>query len=220
MGGIFLHCICFHSLPIPVIIGAVPKLREIELRISRLEEELHLFQRISRLMVREVPLQQVLQSIVALLVEYLQCDSCIIYLTDGSKLVLCASNTAPSSAIGQVRLSLEEGLTGWVARNRRLVAISRDAFNDPRFKAFSELEADTYEAFLSAPVIARNRVVGVINVQHRQPHSYTGDEMELLTTVGEQVGCLLLLARLDREALDRTISIEQILSGGVLAGTV
>ena len=171
-------------------------------------------------MVREASLQHVLQSIVALLVEYLQCDSCIIYLTDGSKLVLCASNTAPSSAIGKVRLSLEEGLTGWVARNRRLVAISRDAFNDPRFKAFSELEADTYEAFLSAPVIARNRVVGVINVQHRQPHSYTGDEMELLTTVGEQVGCLLLLARLDREALERTVSIEQILSGGVLAGTV
>lgn len=215
-----MHCSCFHSILIPVIIGAVPKLRDFELRISRLEEELHLFQRISRLMVREASLQQVLQSIVALLVEYLQCDSCIIYLTDGSKLVLCASNTAPSSAIGQVRLSLEEGLTGWVARNRRLVAISRDAFNDPRFKAFSELEADTYEAFLSAPVIARNRVVGVINVQHRQPHSYTGDEMELLTTVGEQVGCLLLLARLDREALERTISIEQILSGGVLAGTV
>lgn len=198
----------------------MPKLRDLELRISRLEEELHLFQRISRLMVREASLQQVLQSIVALLVEYLQCDSCIIYLTDGSRLVLCASNTAPASSIGRVRLSLEEGLTGWVARNRRLVALSRDAFNDPRFKSFSELEADTYEAFLSAPVIARNRVVGVLNVQHRQPHSYSGEEMELLTTVGEQVGCLLLLARLDRDALERTLSIEQILSGGVLAGTV
>jgi len=203
-----------------VIIRLVPKLRDLELRLSRLEEELHLFQRISRLMVRESTLQQVLQSIVALLVEYLECDSCIIYLTDRSQLVLCASNAAPASAIGRVCLSMEEGLTGWVARNRRLVALSRDAFHDPRFKAFSELEADTYEAFLSAPVIARNRVVGVINVQHRQPHSYTGEEMELLTTVGEQVGCLLLLARLDRDALDRTLSIEQILSGGVLAGSV
>jgi len=175
-----------------VIIRLVPKLRDLELRLSRLEEELHLFQRISRLMVRESTLQQVLQSIVALLVEYLECDSCIIYLTDRSQLVLCASNAAPASAIGRVCLSMEEGLTGWVARNRRLVALSRDAF----------------------------RVVGVINVQHRQPHSYTGEEMELLTTVGEQVGCLLLLARLDRDALDRTLSIEQILSGGVLAGSV
>ena len=197
----------------------MPKFRDLELRLSRLEGELHLFQRISRLMVREATLKQVLQSIVALLVEYMACDSCIIYLTDGPQLVLCASNAAPATAVGRVRLSLEEGLTGWVARNRRLVALSRDAFNDPRFKAFSELEADTYEAFLSAPVIARNRVVGVLNVQHRQPHSYTGDEMELLTTVGEQVGCLLLLARLDRDALERTLSIDQILAGGVLAGS-
>jgi len=197
----------------------VPKIRDLELRLSRLEDELHLFQRISRLMVREASLKQVLQSIVALLVEYMGCDSCIIYLADGPQLVLCASNTAPASAVGRVRLSMEEGLTGWVARNRRLVALSRDAFNDPRFKAFSELEADTYEAFLSAPVIARNRVVGVLNVQHREPHSYTGDEMELLTTVGEQIGCLLLLARIDRDALERTLSIDQLLAGGVLAGS-
>lgn len=197
----------------------MPKIRDLELRLSRLEDELHLFQRISRLMVREASLKQVLQSIVALLVEYMGCDSCIIYLADGPQLVLCASNTAPASAVGRVRLSMEEGLTGWVARNRRLVALSRDAFNDPRFKAFSELEADTYEAFLSAPVIARNRVVGVLNVQHREPHSYTGDEMELLTTVGEQIGCLLLLARIDRDALERTLSIDQLLAGGVLAGS-
>ena len=45
------------------------------------------------------------------------------------------------------------------------------AFKDPRFKFFGDLPEDTFEAFLSAPVIARNRVVGVINVQHRQPHA-------------------------------------------------
>ena len=200
--------------------GTVSKVRELELRLSRIEEELHLFQKISRLMVREVPLQQELNSIVALLVEHLECDSCIIYLTDGDDLVLSASNTAPLSAVGRVRLSTQEGLTGWVARNRRLVALSREAYRDTRFKTFAELEADSYEAFLSAPIIARNRVVGVINVQHRDVHSYTGDEMELLTTVGEQIGCLLLLARVDRDALEKPVSVEEMLSAGVLAGSV
>ena len=37
----------------------------------------------------------------------------------------------------------------------------------PSIKYFSDLPEDTFEAFLSAPVISRNRVVGVINVQHR-----------------------------------------------------
>ncbi|MBM3753757.1 MAG: GAF domain-containing protein [Acidobacteria bacterium] len=196
------------------------KVRELELRLSRIEEELHLFQKISRLMVREVPLQQELSSIVTLLVEHLECDSCIIYLTDGGDLVLSASNTAPPSAVGRVRLSTQEGLTGWVARNRRLIALSREAYRDSRFKSFPELEADSYEAFLSAPIIARNRVVGVINVQHRDVHSYSGDEMELLTTVGEQIGCLLLLARVDRDALEKPVSVEDMLSAGLLAGSV
>ena len=75
-----------------------------------------------------------------------------------------------------------------MARERRLLAISREAYKDPRFKNFGELPEDTFEAFLSAPVIARNRVVGVINVQHRMPHQHTGSEMEVLTTVGEQIG--------------------------------
>jgi uroporphyrinogen-III synthase len=197
---------------------AVSKVRDLELRLSRLEEELHLFQRISRLMVREASLRQELRSIVSLLVEHLVCDSCMVYLMDGQQLVLCASNNAPASAIGKVRLTMHEGLTGWVASNRRLVAISREAYNDPRFKAFSELEADTYEAFLSAPVIARNRVVGVINVQHRDPHSYSGAEMELLTTVGEQVGCLLLLARIDTKALELQPPFEQLMSEAELVG--
>ena len=99
--------------------------------------------------------------------------------------------------MGKVRLKLGEGLTGWVARERRLLSISREAYTDPRFKLFTDLPEDTYEAFLSAPVIVRNRVAGVINVQHREPHFHTGGEMELLTTVGEQVGCLAALAVVD-----------------------
>ena len=94
-------------------------------------------------------------------------------LLDGEDLVLCASNTPHPSTIGKLRMKANEGLTGWVARERRLLAISREAYKDARFKKFGELEEDTYEAFLSAPVIARNRVVGVINVQHRLPHQHT-----------------------------------------------
>lgn len=148
-------------------------------------------------MVKEMSLQEVLQGIVSLIVEFMECDSCLVYLLDRSELVLCASNTPHPSTVGKIRLKLDEGLTGWVARERRLLAIPREAYRDPRFKYFGDLPEDTYEAFLSVPVIARNRVVGVINVQHRAPHQHTGGEMEVLTTVGEQMGCVLILARMD-----------------------
>ncbi len=195
----------------------MPKAKELEQRLERVEQQLRLFQKISRMMVREMSLQEVLQGIVNLVVEFTRCDSCLLYLLDNDELVLCASNTPHVSTIGKVRLKLSEGLTGWVARERRLLAISREAYRDPRFKSFGELPEDTFEAFLSAPLIARNRVVGVINVQHRVPHPHTGGEMEVLTTVGEQIGCVLVLARMEPTAVETANHAELVLSSGPIA---
>jgi signal transduction protein with GAF and PtsI domain len=192
----------------------MPKGKELEARLQRTEQQLALFQKISRFMVRQLSLAEVLQGIVSLVVEFTECDSCLVYLHDGEDLVLCASNTPHPSTIGKLRMRSSEGLTGWVARERRLLAISREAYKDPRFKTFGELPEDTFEAFLSAPVIARNRVVGVINVQHRVAHQHTGSEMEVLTTVGEQVGCVLVLARMPSDALDSANHVELVLSSG------
>jgi uroporphyrinogen-III synthase len=133
-------------------------------------------------------------------------------LLNEDELVLVASRSANPAAVGEVRLRLDEGLTGWVARERRILAITREAYNDPRFKFFRDLPEDTYEAFLSAPVIARNRVVGVINIQHRQPHVHSGDDIELITTVGEQIGALVAQSLVDERDLERAAFIDLVLA--------
>lgn len=173
------------------------KVKELETQLERAHQQLRLFQKISRFMVKSLSLRDVLAGVNSLIVEYMRCDSCLLYLLDGQELILCSSNNPAPDTLGRLRLRLDEGLTGWVARERRLVAISKEAFLDPRFKNFAELPEDQYEAFLSVPIIARSRVVGVINVQHRKPHVFSGDEMETLTTVGEQVGVALTLAKLE-----------------------
>jgi uroporphyrinogen-III synthase len=198
----------------------VPRVKDLETRFERLEQQLGVYQRVSRLMVRELSLSDTLQAIVKLIQDFTLCDSCLVYLIDNNELVLCASNNPHPAQIGKVRLKLEEGLTGWVARERKLLALSVEAYKDSRFKAFSELPEDSFEAFLSAPVIARNRVVGVINVQHRLPHRHSGAEMELLNTIGEQVGCLLVLARLSPTAIEEANHVELVLSHGHIARKV
>ncbi len=193
------------------------RLKDLELRLERTEQQLRLFQKISRFMVRELSLAEVLHGIVGLVGEFMACDSCLLYLIDNGQLVMCASNPQHPAMVGKVRLQMSEGLTGWVARERRLLSISREAYNDPRFKYFSDLPEDTFESFLSAPVIARNRVVGVINVQHRMPHAHSGSEMELLTTVGEQVGCLLVLSRMPPTAVEEANHVDLVLASGPVA---
>jgi signal transduction protein with GAF and PtsI domain len=173
----------------------VSKTRDLEARLERLEQQVRLFQRVSRLMTRDLELDGVLHEIVDLIRDFLECDSCLIYLVENADLVLYASTDATRGKIGRLRLRLSEGLTGWVARERRLLAISREAYNDPRFKFFKELPQDMFEAFLSVPIISQNKVVGVINVQHQAPRIHSGSDMEMLSTLGEQIGCLLVLSR-------------------------
>ena len=163
-------------------------------------------------MVRDISLSKALDQVVSLVVEFMNSDSCLLYLLDGKEVVLCAAHNPQPDTIGNVRLKLGEGLTGWVASERRLLAISREAYSDPRFKLFTDLPEDSYEAFLSAPIIVRGRVVGVINVQHRDPHTHTGGEMELLNTVGEQIGCLIALASIDSAVLTKTDLLELVLA--------
>jgi signal transduction protein with GAF and PtsI domain len=190
----------------------VARLKELESRLEGMEHQLRLLQKISRFMAREAALPDALVDVVSFVVEFMRCDSCLLYLLHNQELVLCASNNPRPDTIGTVRLKLGEGLTGWVARERRLLSVSREAYLDPRFKFFSDLPEDTYEAFLSAPVIARNRVAGVINVQHRQPHFHTGDEMEVLTTVGEQVGSLVALALVDPATLKFSAALDLVMA--------
>jgi signal transduction protein with GAF and PtsI domain len=173
----------------------VAKTRDLEARLERVEQQLRLFQRVSRLMARDLDLEDVLHEMVTLLQDLLQSDSCLIYLVEEGELVLAASSDQNRQNIGRVRLRLNEGLTGWVARERRLLAISREAYSDSRFKYFKDLPQDTFEAFLSVPIISQNKVVGVINVQHREARTHSGGDMEMLSTLGEQIGCLLVLSR-------------------------
>jgi len=186
----------------------VSKAKELETQLELAERQVRLFQQISRFMAREMSLPDILKGINKIIVDFTQCDSCLIYLIDADELVLCSANKSNPGALGHVRLKMSEGLTGWVARERKLLSISSEAYRDRRFKKFQNLPEDNYEAFLSAPIVARGRVVGVINTQHRMPHQPSGAEMEFLTTIGEQIGTLLLLARVDPAAIDAANHVE------------
>jgi signal transduction protein with GAF and PtsI domain len=111
------------------------------------------------------------------------------------ELVLFASSDQNRKTIGNVRLRLNEGLTGWVARERRLLAISREAYSDPRFKYFKDLPQDTFEAFCRFPSFRRTKWWASSTCNIGNPRIHTGGDMEMLSTLGEQVGCLLVLSR-------------------------
>jgi len=171
--------------------------------------EINLLQRITRLISTHLDLDLVLKEIVELVVSETGADACLIYLLDAScdELVLRASKKPHPTLIGRVRLEVGEGITGWVAKERKVVAISKDAHDDPRFKQFYRLPEDRYHAFLSIPVINRSEVVGVINIQHKKTHNHSEGEIALLTMIGQQVGGAILNAHLYEEMRKKAMQL-------------
>src|ERR1700747_2535907 len=155
---------------------------------------------ISSRMAAADPLHQDLEQIIEFVSAVVKCDSCFVYLREEDELVLKASkNPHEDEVIDRLKLRVGQGITGWVAEHREPVAITQEASQDVRFKFFHELPEDSYEAFLSVPILSRGRVVGVINLQHREPHLYTSRQMRLISMIGFLVGAEIEMARLEVE---------------------
>ncbi|MCU1301787.1 MAG: putative sensory transcriptional regulator [Candidatus Sulfotelmatobacter sp.] len=145
---------------------------------------------------------EVLTRVVEFASALVRCDSCLIYVLEGSDLVLRASKTPHPEIVDRLKLRVGQGITGWVAEHQEPVAVAEKASLDPRFQIFHELPEDSYEAFLSVPLMCRGRVVGVINLQHRQHHVYRRREIRLISTVGFLVGAEIEMARLEEANSD------------------
>ena len=142
---------------------------------------------------------EVLSRIIDMVTVSMRCDSCFIYVLDKEKLVLRASKNPHSDVVDQLEIAIGQGVTGWVGRHRQNVSLPAKAWADARFAKFENLPEDKFEAFLSVPILCRGRLVGVINVQHREPHHHSQREIRLITLIGYLVGAEIEMARMESE---------------------
>jgi signal transduction histidine kinase len=163
--------------------------------------DITLLHRVSRIVNSERSLDEILGQIVGLTAQISACDACLVYLLESSTgdLVLRASLVPHARDSGSLRMKPGEGVTGWVAEHLSPVALDARAFADPRFKNVSTLVEDTYEAFLSVPVVDRGKTVGVINVHHKDAHVHAPDEIASVCFIGEQMGNAIAKSLLEDE---------------------
>jgi uroporphyrinogen-III synthase len=167
-----------------------------------------LLRRVASRMSKPASLEGVLGEVVEFAASVVKCDSCFVYVLQGDELVLRASKNAHPETVDRLRLKLSQGITGWVAEHCEPAIVSSNAATDPRFKFFNELPEDRFEAFLSVPLVSRGRLVGVINIQNREPHRYSESEIGLLATIGFLVGAEIEMARLEEQNSKLTERLE------------
>src|SRR5881275_2623924 len=157
-------------------------------------------------------LQEVLSLVATKVADALHADACFVYLYDErtDELVLRATHgTAIDEMTRRPRLRPGEGITGTAAAERTPVMIPSQAHLDPRFKGFANLPESQYESILAVPILVRGeRLEGALNVRTRVPRAYDETEIELLTSIADQVAQSIVHAQLYAQAQRRVVELE------------
>ncbi|MBI4789695.1 MAG: GAF domain-containing protein [Chloroflexi bacterium] len=91
------------------------------------------------------------------------------------------------------RVRLGEGVTGRVAAMRQ-PALIRDAANDPHWLGIGDMPLSRSE--LAVPLVSRNRLVGVINVESKRPAAFDEHHLTLLTAIADHAAIAIENAQL------------------------
>ena len=137
-------------------------------------------------------LEEALESAVGGLQVTLGGDRVMILLVDKDKRMLeVKASMGYSEDITTMKIEVGKGVTGWVAAHRRSLRI-RDVREDSRY---IETSANT-RSELAIPLIYRNEILGVINVESEQTDAYSENDEEMLGTLGGSLAAVIANARL------------------------
>jgi GAF domain-containing protein len=126
-------------------------------------------------------LERVLGGIVDIATDATRCHACFIYFLEDDRLVLRAASPRYSHLIGSLGWSVDEGLTGWVARTKTPEFIRDNAMADPRMKYVPELEEERFQSMIAVPLLGKaDNVIGVVVLHTRAPREFDDDVLNFL----------------------------------------
>src|SRR5499425_61322 len=97
----------------------------------------------------------------------------------------------PRETAERVRIKVGEGVTGTAAQRREAVLVG-DVSADPRYiSAVPNVRSE-----LAVPLIVKNHLIGVIDIESPQPHHFTEEHKRLLTLIASRMAIGIENARL------------------------
>lgn len=163
---------------------------------AQVRAQLELVQQIGVRIAAIMKPDELFPSLVEEIRERLHFHSCAILLREDDDLVMrAATGQFPLTLIG-TKIPIDRGITGQCARERRIVNVG-DVQQDPSYIA-SGIEEVRSE--IAAPVIFRDRLLGVLTVESQARDAFDEDDARLLSILSAQVAVGIHNARTYAEA--------------------
>ena len=118
-----------------------------------------------------------------------------------------SSTSATAQILPKERIPLGEGLNSWVVQHHQPLLLGSTA-EERRFGVKSVADTKPTESWLGVPMIARDRVIGVISVESYRKNAFTADDLILLTAIANQAAVAIENAHLYRDLEGLTYALE------------
>lgn len=171
--------------------------------------------KLSTALVRTFILRDMLQDIVKTCIAIFQAEASSFYLyhEDKNKLISEAAEGYFSHDVKE-EYKLGEGITGWIAKERKpVITKSWDELKDPkkypswRGKYDREHFGDSNrgaDSFLGVPVIFKDKLIGVLKVENKKPY-FTDKDQELFEILATYIALAVEIVRLQKEAITKAL---------------
>lgn len=160
-------------------------------------KQLEAISKVSRTITSNLYLEDILKLIVTVTAEIMDSKICSLMLIDEKKkqLVLKATQSMSDAYNKKPPLNIGEGIAGRVAKENKPVSVY-DISKEPEYKYKNIAEKEGLKSLLSVPLTVKGRVIGVLNNYTSQPHKFTKNEADVLTTVANQAAIVIENAEL------------------------
>jgi HD-GYP domain-containing protein (c-di-GMP phosphodiesterase class II) len=179
----------------------VTKCRETEYRMAQQMQQLSVLRSIDLAIASGLDLNLLLAMLVDQVVELLQIDAVAILLQNprSNLLEFTAGKGFRSTSLRYTHLRLGEGCAGRVAVERRMLNIANLKENQMEFGRSPLFRMEDFTAYYGVPLIAKGRVLGVLEIFHRSTLQPNADWLNFLNMIAGQAAIAIDNAVLFRE---------------------
>jgi PAS domain S-box-containing protein len=161
---------------------------------------LELLYNISRELTSDLDLHTVLARVISLSSKYVGSERASIIMLENGKPVdaaIIVDEQLKSHTVDQLVGILDQGLAGWVVRNKQATLIP-DTSRDERWLQRPDDSASRTgpKSAICVPVIVRDQLVGVLTIVHSSPNTFNPEHLALLQAIADQAGTAIHNARL------------------------
>ena len=196
------------------ILGTVTDITErkkMDEKMIQANEELKALNAIASIANQTLNLEMILEETIDKVLDVTECHAGGIYILNQAtkELELKTCRGLSSEAVKEVdRLKLGEGFSGRIALTGEPIMVE-DIVQDPRLTRLV-MKKEGLHSYLGVPLKSTGKILGTLFVINQKNRRYNSEEIQLLVSIGNQIGMAVENAHLFKEAKQWIIQLEAI----------